>query len=157
MELVRFREWLFAVDVAATVAAYAQCAAGGADTCPCEDCRNYAGYRASLPAEVAEFFDQLGIDYRKESEVWRAARTESGCHQYFGWYHFKGQMLEGWDCKQPSEHGLNLLDLRPITDTFSIGFTRAEAPTIFSDKNNLVQIEFAICIPWGLTTVVEPA
>ena len=68
--VVTFRDWGFSVDKAATLAAYAAAAEGGADACSCEDCANFAQQRIIVyPNEVRELFISLGVDYIKESEV----------------------------------------------------------------------------------------
>ena len=156
MNLVRFRKWLFSVDETATTLAYAQCLISGADECTCDDCRNYAQSRTNVPEEVAVFFKNVGIDYRKESEVWRAGTISANQHWYFGWYHFKGQLLEGTDCKVNLGNDSSTLELESVSSNFSIGFTQAEAPSIFTDKTNLVQIEFSVVIPWVLGEHTKP-
>ena len=155
-QIIKFNNWLFSIDVEANISAYNNCPQSGADECPCDDCQNYARFRANIPDEIIQFFHQAGIDPRKESEVWRAARNENGQHLYLGWYHFKGKMIEGEDCKQMLGPTSFTDKLEPITPTFGIGFTKGNAPSIFVDKTNLVQIEFSTIIPWVLGHDSEP-
>ena len=147
--VVKFRDWVFLVDQAATQAAYAAIARGGADECTCEDCRNFAQQRPDLyPAEVRELFTNLGIDYNKESEVYTVDKMSNGFRQYYGWLHFRGKILAGEDCSVPFRADGSNMEFAKITDNFSVGFTDGYAPSIFKDSEGLVQIELATLIPW---------
>ncbi len=142
-QLVRFRDWVFAVDREETQATYAATKTGGAESCTCVDCRNFAVARSQVyPLEALSLFDALGIDYRKESEVFRYSQLDNGMHFYGGWFHFKGRLLEGGEYE--------LGNLAHFTDQLALGFTAGNAPSIFSNTQGLVQVEIEAKIPWLL-------
>lgn len=148
---VNFRDWVFEVDQQLTIRTYKQVAKSGAETCICDDCKNYVAYRDKIfPDEVKIFFAELGIDYRKEVEATHYNTWDNGLHNTGGWFHFKGKILRGKDCKvpvTPDGKGFSI-QLTKIADNFSIGFTEDNALTFFEDKTGLIQIEFMTDIPW---------
>ena len=63
MTQITYREWIFDCDVESTREGYASITAGGVETCPCVECRNFLAQRSSVfPAEVLDLFNQLGVD-----------------------------------------------------------------------------------------------
>ena len=138
----RYGSWTFTVDRQATTAAYANEAAGGADTCDCAGCRNFRIARSEVfPVEFLKFLDELGVDFKKDGEVYEIARLDTGLHVYGGWYHFVGQLIETGDFPQ-EEYGPH----------FRAWLQRASAPMLPSLKDkDLVQVEFAAdAVPWLL-------
>ena len=137
-----FGEWKYSADREATILAYGRTESGGSDTCDCANCRNFRVARArAFPAEFVALLDQLGIDPRKDAEVYHNARLAPGRHDYGGWYHFVGSLDQTGDF--------------PPVD-FGGGFTawlcRASAPRLPSLKGTpVVQVEFrAQAVPWLL-------
>jgi hypothetical protein len=85
--------------------------------------------------------NELGIDPRKDAEVYHSARLSPGKHLYGGWYHFVGTLEETGDF--------------PTVDfgsDFSAWMRRASAPRLPSLKEvPVVQLEFsAKAVPWLL-------
>jgi len=131
------------VDRDATIRAYAQAERGGADRCTCNGCRNFRLARMRVfPPEFLELLDRLGIDPRKDGEVYRNARLAPGRHNYGGWFHFIGT-LDAPD----SDSGLV-----KFGDDFSAYICRATAPRLPSlNQHPVVQLEFnADAVPWLL-------
>src|SRR5262245_24899581 len=96
METLELPGWRIQYDRAATLSAYAHVPTGGAESCGCDPCCNWAETRARLfPPELQQLLDRLGIPFDREAEVYHNARLESGLHSYEGWYHFVGQVLSG--------------------------------------------------------------
>lgn len=152
LPMVKYRDWEFEVDRELTQQTYSTVLMSGAESCICQDCENYVAFRDRIfPDEVIELFENLGIDYRKEVEVFSLESLPNGLHYIAGWFHFKGQILKGKNCCVPLPSGGNTLDLTTITDVFSIGFTEGDALTFFSDKNGLIQVEFQTYIPWVIS------
>jgi hypothetical protein len=152
--LLHYRDWTFEVDRELTRQTYAAVAGGGADTCLCNDCKNYVAYRhQAFPAEVGELLADLAIDYRKEVEVFRYEILPNGLHHIAGWFHFKGRVLAGPDYREPLPGGGYSLNLTSVADTFSLGFAEGSDLAHFLDKAGLVQVEFETTIPW----VIDPA
>jgi len=96
----------------------------------------------------------LGIDYRKESEVWRVLKNEDGLHSYNGFFHFKGS-FEGKDCMVPLPSGGATFDLTEFGAYFSIGFRGDNSLAYFKDNTDLVQVEFETKIPWSIDKTLE--
>ena len=156
-EILNFREWQFEVDHEFTRQTYEKVTGSGADTCVCNDCKNYVAFRDRVfPDEVRKLFSVLGIDYRKEVEITTWEILANGLHHIGGWFHFKGKVLSGKDYRVPllSNNGYTL-DLTRIKDNFSIGFAEGNDLTLFEDKNGLVQIEFDTNILWVIDKSLE--
>jgi hypothetical protein len=131
-------------------------AASGAETCECNDCKNYVTHRDKIfPEEVLELFNQLGIDYKKEVEIISYETLSNGLHHIGGWFHFKGRLLGGKDYRVPFSSGAFTVDLTVIAEDFSIGFAEGNALTFFANKSGLVQIEFETKIPGGINKSLE--
>ena len=150
-KIVTYKEWKFEVDEESTKRTYTQNPLGGADGCECKDCKNFVNNRDIVyPDEIRELFVKLGIDYKKESEVCHYARLEDRLHFYGGWFHFKGGILRGQDCRVFHSETTNTFELQKVTDNFSIGFTLGNSPALFESLEGLVQIEFEAKIPWTI-------
>jgi hypothetical protein len=137
-----FGQWKFTVDREATVKAYAEASAGGSDTCKCIWCRNFRLTRSEVfPEEFLRFLDELGIDARKDAEVFGCGRTASGRHFYGGWYHFIGRLEETGDFA-PVAFG----------EDFSAYLLRASAPRLSTlKKAEVVELGFnSQAVPWRL-------
>jgi hypothetical protein len=155
MTNLKFRDWEIIVDKQLTKSTYDKTIIGSADACICDECKNYTNYRDNVfPEEIKQFLKQLGVDYKKESEVCRYCKLENGLHHYGGWFHFKGQ-FNGKNCSIPLENGGYTFDLTLITDKFSIGFLMSSALAFFENHDNLVQIEFEVKIPWTIDAESE--
>jgi hypothetical protein len=88
-----FGLWQFTCDVAATVQAYRRTPRGGSDTCSCNTCRNFSAARMRVyPPDLIALLESLGIDPRKDGEVYHNARLAPDQHDYGGWFHFVGDL-----------------------------------------------------------------
>ena len=141
MTEIAYRDWVFDCDVEITRRAYETISAGGVETCECSGCKNFLAQRDSVfPAETMKLFDELGVNYKRDAEIYHITRLSPGLHQYGGWFHFVGNIV-----KQPVGPA-NL-------DHFTIDFVpgKALAAEAFA-SHPLVQIEITAEIPWVLTT-----
>lgn len=144
---LKFEEWTFEVDKDITQETYKSVIRGGAEGCVCGDCLNYLTYRETVfPEIIKDLFINLGLDYRKDVEIVTYPMQDE-FSTIGGWFHFKGKILSGKDCNVPLPDGGNNLGLININDDFSIGFTNKSWLTFFTDKTNLVQVEFMTIIP----------
>src|SRR5271156_2136828 len=134
--------WEFTCDRQATLDSYARAAHGGADRCSCNGCRNFIVARErAFPLEFIKFLDSLGIDSRKDGEVYHNARLATGLYDYGGWFHFVGKLLETGDFPE--------VELAP---GFTAWLCRSHAPAleVFSGLP-LVEIQFHVeTVPWML-------
>lgn len=155
MTTINFRNWELIVDKQLTMSTYDQATMGGADGCLCNDCKNFSNYRDALyPTEIKQLFNDLGIDYKKESEICHYCRQDDGLHHYGGWFHFKGD-FRGKDCTSWTSENSYTFDMTKISETFNIGFRKGSDLTFFDDKDDLVQIEFEATIPWTIDKELE--
>lgn len=60
--------------------------------CGCSDCTYYEKAIVQITPAIQQFFEQFGIDARKEAEVWRAAENNDGTYYYVADYHFIGEV-----------------------------------------------------------------
>jgi hypothetical protein len=154
--ILNFRDWTFEVDKELTEQTYMTVPGSGADTCGCNDCKNYVAYREKVfPKEVIKLFNELGIDFRKEVEITTWEVLLNRLHHIGGWFHFKGRIVTGKDYRVHLVQGGHTFDLTPITDNFSIGFGEGNDLTFFEEKTGLVQVEFDTNIPWVIDKSLE--
>src|SRR4051812_3068656 len=93
-----FGEWKYTVDQAATRKAYSQILNGGAETCSCSACQNFVEVRNKVfPSEFIRQLEALGIDSKKDFEVYQEGAEKAGSHFYGGWYHFIGTLDKDGD------------------------------------------------------------
>ena len=135
LQRVRFMQWEFLYDRAATAAAYAamgKCAAERGSG----DCRAWIAHRRSaFTPEVLALFGQLGIDVEKETYVSGLAVREGdpGSYLFMGEYHFMGRLLSGPDCCVPFDSG-DGYSIRPTrmnaTAKYGVTAVRSTNPTV---------------------------
>jgi hypothetical protein len=122
--------------------AYRQAERGWVDRCDCIWCRNFRLARAQVfPAEFLALLNQLGIDPKKDGEVYHLGQLAPGRHVHGGWYHFIGTLDETGD-----------FPVVGFGAGFSVWMCLASAPRLPSLKGlPVVQLEF-YCefVPWLL-------
>lgn len=156
IEIVKFRDWKFEVNKALTLETYFSVSGGGADSCLCSDCQNYIQNRKNVfPEEVKTLFLNLGIDCNKEVEICSWQILPNGLHHIAGWFHFKGELIEGKNCKKDIDNEAFHTELTDIGNNFSIGFCEQNSQTFFKDKSGLIQLEFEAHIPWVIDENLE--
>lgn len=79
-----------AIDRARTAAFYA---AAPEISCPCEDCRRFLRLTPRLPEAVQTFLNELGVDARKLTEVYRLP-DEAGKVRYGAFTAVCGELAE---------------------------------------------------------------
>ena len=103
MQTIQYKNWSFEVDVARNKAVYQRETEGSTDRCSCLYCRNFLAQKEQLyPQIIQTFLTSIGIDYKKEAEVYHLCLLEHGKHLYGGWFHFKGYC---------SSHSLSLIHI----------------------------------------------
>lgn len=140
--MATFGDWEFACDRDATIAAYSRAELGGSGTCSCNGCRNFSAARSQVfPPAFLFLLESLGIDSRKDSEVYRMAQLAPGRHVYGGWFHFVGTLDRTGD-----------FPVVALAEGFAAWMCRRGAPALASLKElPLVQVEFqAENVPWVL-------
>ena len=140
MTEISYRDWIFDCDVEATHKTYETILAGGVEKCGCAGCKNFLAQRESVfPVEIMKLFEDLGVNYKRDAEIYHVTRLQPGLHQYGGWFHFIGNIV-----KQPAGPA-NL-------NRFTIDFVSHNSLAAEAFANHpLVQIEITAEIPWVLT------
>jgi hypothetical protein len=140
--MAAFGEWEFNCDRQATADAYAGATRGDSERCSCNGCRNFVAARSQVfPKAFIEFLDSLGIDSRKDGEVYHNAQLPSGLHDYGGWFHFVGTLNKTGD--------FPMIELAP---GFSVWLCKSSAPPLAALAGlPLVEVQFhAEMVPWML-------
>ena len=162
MSLVRFGRWTVRADPARTRAAYVH-AIAASEECGCNVCKNYIAARDNaFSAEARAVFDAVGVDRRREIEVYHTRRVARGRHAYEGWFHLFGAIESGRDAfvarpGVPGQPATFVRDLEPCGDGVSLGFT-AHLSKVTSLWINaaVVELEFEVIVPW-LLDIDEPS
>jgi hypothetical protein len=95
METLSIGRWLLKYDKRATILAYDQIQSGAAQSCSCDYCLNFVAARDKIyPLKVKAIFEQLGVDYKKELEVFYCNKEKTGLHCYAGEFHFVGYLID---------------------------------------------------------------
>ncbi len=170
MEQLKYRCWEIEYNQEANRRIYGKLEIGAGVSCDCSYCRNFALSREEVyPKEVLGLLSKLGIDYRKDAEVWDVPSDEEGIRIIGGWFHCVGNVLSGqnldsvqiikpkWyqifsnEVKIVNDHYEN------IDDLFSIHLGKNDTPlkTQFQDQP-IIQIAFQTKIPWLLDEPPEP-
>ncbi len=141
VDIFKYRDWVLEVERAQTETLYKGVSLSGSESCDCGNCKHFLSIKHFLyPDEVKGLFDNLGMDINKEFEVCDFGDEESG-HFYSWWFHFIGEIIEGKDCNTPLPTGGYTMDLLPINDILSIGFTKNISISFFDNKQDLIQVE----------------
>jgi hypothetical protein len=158
-KIVKYRDWTFLVDFERTKDIYDSVPHGSPEVCNCDKCKNFAANRHNAyPDEIEELLNELGIDIKKEAEVYHMGlRTEDGQHHYGGWFHFKGQILKGVDFRFRQGANVETSDTINVNDSFIIWLTRQCTRHFFEDEevNSLIQLEFATTSNWVIDKGLE--
>jgi hypothetical protein len=159
---IKFRDWEFEVDSELTRETYAKVTGGFSEGCDCQYCLNYHLQKDGIfPEEVKSLFENLGIDYHKESEclnsfdVSEFSNTDEYLNKlygYSGWFHFAGNILSGRECL---DRNSNTYEVTQITKNFSIGFRKSKDLHFFEVEISLVQVEFEANISWTISEMVK--
>jgi hypothetical protein len=156
---IRVSRWVLGIDLDATRQAFANLAASDVPEtcCDCGDCRNFAAaFPAPFPPEALDLFEQLGMNARYPSEVYRVYQIQPGLHSYGGWFHYIGRLLDGESALvegfyRLDEHGNRVWDFEPFGKAFEFRFStrRLPEPDVFEGLQ-IVALEFFTNAPWVL-------
>ncbi len=153
---IKYKNWKLIVDREATIAAY-QKMTSQPEGCTCTPCENYLDNREQIyPNEIKKLFNQLGIDYRKESEVFEGGRSGNGQYQYVGYFFFIGRFyrVRKRDKKHRAKMSRLVKQMAAVTRTFGIDFSKKPGSPmvteLFGDTNGFIEIEVAFQIPWTI-------
>ncbi len=124
--------WILEVDRELTASTYLNLTLIS-EECPCTYCLNFVTAYAHFPPAIKEFFDQFGIDPRKEGEVYEYHNDGESIYNYAGFFHFLGRIIQA-----PTEANLYF----NILDSFKVNFNTENALVPESFPKPLVQLDF---------------
>jgi hypothetical protein len=153
MIIVNIPPWKIYCDNIATLQAYNQIERGGAERCDCDYCLNFLKVRDEVyPETVKDFFSQLGIDYKKEPEVYYLSKRKLGWHIYGGWFHFIGTVERVEENKHP--HDPRFMEVIEVEENFSWSFSNGSVHPYREVFNNqsLSEINFDVHVSWVINT-----
>ena len=137
-ELYDYGPWRIWHDSALTRQIYEEVTVGSAERCGCTECANYVAARdRAFPKQVLKLFEKLGIDHRKEAEIYYKSPLAPGLHLYGGWFNFVGGVEKG-------EEEISQVDQGCLLELTS---DPALIPSVFANRP-VVQIEFNVEVPW---------
>jgi hypothetical protein len=128
------------VDIDRTREAYATIQTGGPEECGCDPCKNIVANRATIyPPALITLLAKLGVDPKKEAEVYHTCRLRPGVHSYGGWFHVIGEVVQDAD---------ELVALAPgVRVWFKNG--AAVAQDAFKTQP-VMRVEMELEIPWKI-------
>lgn len=135
-------DWEFTCDRQATLDSYVRAAHGNSERCSCNGCRNFVVAREqAFPQEFVKFLHSLGIDSRKDGEVYHNARLANGLHDYGGWFHFVGELNKTGD-----------FPVVVFVPGFTVWLCKSNAPPLEVLLGlPLVEVQFHVeTVPWML-------
>ncbi len=140
MTEIIFHDWILECDVDAARETYQKVSQGSVETCGCIYCKNFLALRDELfQGELLELLNNLGVDYRKDVEIYHQAKLEKGKHLYAGWFHSIGKVKQNG----------NVVILKNELKVYFI-----ENNDLMFDEfegKDLIQIEFEnVVLPWVL-------
>ncbi|MBX2965654.1 MAG: hypothetical protein KF845_05870 [Cyclobacteriaceae bacterium] len=153
---IKYKNWKLIVDREATIATY-QKMTSQPEGCTCTPCENYLDNREQVyPNEVKKLFNRLGIDYRKESEVFESGRSGNGQYWYGGYFFFIGRFyrVRKRDKKHRTKMSKLVREMAVVTRTFSIDFSKKpDSPMVtelFEDTTGFIEVGVSFQIPWTI-------
>lgn len=95
MAVKKLFKWEFSFDKASTETAYREIEFSSLEMCGCKACRHFLANRKLLYEEsFVSVLRELGIDPKKEMEVFCKGNNQLGHLVYQGWFHFAGAVLD---------------------------------------------------------------
>ena len=119
------------------------------DECTCDGCTNFMLAIKYFPKEVKLFFENLGIDIRKASEIiaW-SSENEGRSLFYGGFYHLCGR-IEITDSK--SDNNPEMIGFHTLAEGYSVWFTEDISLAEDCLDEEAVQMEIGFHgVPWIL-------
>lgn len=151
MEQLTVGSWVIEIDVKRTKDFYKRYHLITED-CGCYFCSNYVLACDTFPNQIMNIFNLLGIDPRKEGEVYECMKNEDGTHLYGGFYHIVGKIINGPDLSMPTMEGEESSSLHFIGhNEIEIGFNKDLALVPDDFPRPVIQFEFQMNVPWLLS------
>jgi hypothetical protein len=156
VQLIELRKWAIRSDPDLTREAYALLECGGAESCGCEECFNFAAARHLVyDPDLLELLEWLGIDPQLEAEVRRDRSLGCGRHTYTATFYLVGEIASG-PSTTVAHCGGNLVYSREVAGAGAVGFSADahDAPDAFRGLP-VVCLEVCVEAPW-ISNAPEP-
>ena len=118
------------------------------DDCNCYYCKNYFNYVDNLSNKILDFFNTLGLDIKKATEIYVLNNNNDGIILYGGFYHIVGNLLSNNDVWGNSI--INEKELYIVDKDFKIGFTKKLSLVPKDFPKPVLQMEIITNIKWIL-------
>ncbi|MEM7412618.1 MAG: hypothetical protein AAF430_20475 [Myxococcota bacterium] len=149
METVALRKWAIDTEPDLTREAYALIDCGGAESCGCEACFNFATSRHLVySSEVLEFLDWLGIDPQLEAYAQYDEPLSMDQHCYTVSFYLVGRIAQGPSTPVARRRDGDRSSLERAADVL-VGFSAdaSDAPEAFHGLP-CVRLEVRVVAPW---------
>lgn len=152
MEQIKYNGQIIEFDRQATQDVYKRIEKGRPECCSCGYCLNFVSGRKYYPHDFLEFLGQIGIDCKKESEVWCLDPVEKGgLYFYHGWFNFIGSIV-----KEPQADLVKKINPVSSEIQFACSFSyctdlaHEEFKELKKAGMSIASVDFEITIPWLL-------
>ncbi len=140
MTELRLGDQLIRYDRDATVAGYLSVQRGSAEECGCPVCRNFIAQREeAYPRKFLDLLEQLGIDSKKEGDLFEDGPLGNNVQPTAGWFYFVGDLLEA---------GERLTEMGKDLQCFVRGAGATSVTRLFGTR--VCALEFSTRVPWAL-------
>lgn len=92
--IFKFGSYIADIDVEKTKLAYKN-KLYVSEGCLCQGCRNFEKAIQNVSEEVEDFFNGIGVDLKKASNVFLCCQNDEKTILYNGFYHICGEILQG--------------------------------------------------------------
>jgi hypothetical protein len=158
MQLIELDKWSVRSDPEITREAYALLDSGGAESCGCEACFNFAATRHLVySADVIELFESLGIDPLLEAQVSHDGGRGEETHAYTAYFFLVGEIASGPATTVVKSGDSHRVSLVPAGEDNLVGFSAdtQDAPESFRGLPT-VRLEVSVVAPW-VSNAPEPS
>jgi len=151
MKQINVGPWVIDIDVKRTEEFYKKYHLL-TEGCNCEFCANYVLACGTFHEDIKNLFCMLGIDPRKEGEVYECMENQDGTHLYGGFYHLVGRIIDGpklWVPKEEVGSEVSSPNFE-MHNGIEIGFNDEVALVPDDFPKPVIQFEFQMNVPWLL-------
>lgn len=153
MEEVKIGTYLIEVDRKRTKEYYSS-ASTIEQLCSCTYCQNFSAAYKLIPGEVAQLFEQLGVELNKATEVYENSKKANGLHSYGSFYYLVGKIKNSDILPKAEEADSKKLaypiELVSICEGHLIGFTDNICLKPENISQPILQLEAGFELPWVL-------
>ena len=158
VQVIELRKWTVRHEPDLTREAYALIDTGGAETCGCEECFNFAASRHLLyTSDVLALLDWLGVDPLLEADARHDTCLGAGRHGYTVRFYLVGEIADGPATTVARHSVCDESSLESAGGDICVGFSAgtSDAPEAFCGLP-VVCLEVSVVAPW-VSNAPEPS